>query len=157
NLQLLTRTQCSNPRTAPGKSCDQGDDEHHQKDEEQELRDSGRSDCNPAETKDCSDDRNNQKYQRPVKHAASSLHGQMTSIRKSIAHQTAAYDQAESVLQNAICCRDKTWIVPIFLDLQPDSERDPGLLAFELTALATLDQIPSHERCSPTCPMPSAI
>jgi len=66
---------------APGESCDQGDDEHHQEDEEQEFRDSGCCNGNSAETKDRRDDRYNQEYQRPIKHAASSVFGPMTIIK----------------------------------------------------------------------------
>jgi hypothetical protein len=57
---------------AARESCNQGDDEYHQENEEQELRNSSRRHCDSAKTKNRSDDRHNQKYQRPIKHAASS-------------------------------------------------------------------------------------
>jgi hypothetical protein len=52
-------------------SCDQRDNEHYQEDEEQELCNPRRCHCDSAKTEYRSDDRDNQKYQRPIKHAAS--------------------------------------------------------------------------------------
>src|SRR5690349_6997403 len=67
--------------TTPRQSRNQGDDEHHQEDEEQEFSDSGRRNRDPTEAKNRGDNRDNQKYQRPIKHAASSLLGHATSIQ----------------------------------------------------------------------------
>jgi len=58
---------------AAGQSCDQSDDEHHQENEKQKLRDSGRCYRNAAEPEYRGDDRNDQKYKRPIKHTASYL------------------------------------------------------------------------------------
>ena len=45
---------------------DQGDQEQHQKDHEENLRDSDGSPCNPGETKDRGDQRNNQECNGPA-------------------------------------------------------------------------------------------
>jgi len=74
--------------TTPRQSRNQGDDEHHQEDEEQELSDSGRRNRDPTEPENRGNNRDNQKYERPIKHAASSLLGHVTSI------QTRSYPQA---------------------------------------------------------------
>lgn len=66
---------------AAGEPCDQRDNEHHEENEEQEFRDPGRCYRYTTESKDSGNDRDNQKYQRPIKHGASyGLVISMTSI-----------------------------------------------------------------------------
>jgi hypothetical protein len=65
------RLQLDASPPAASESCYQGDNKYHQENEKQEFGNSCRRNRNTTKTKDRGDDRNDQKYQRPIEHAAS--------------------------------------------------------------------------------------
>src|SRR5215469_478450 len=67
---------------ATSKSCDQGDDKDHQEDKEEELCNSGRCHRHAPESENGCDDCDDQKYQRPIQHIASSRLGRISNLRK---------------------------------------------------------------------------
>ena len=72
NFKVCAARRCLYTGTpATSQSRDQGDEKHHQENEEQELCDSGRCHRYAAKAKNGSDDSDDQKYQRPIKNIAS--------------------------------------------------------------------------------------
>jgi len=67
--------------SAAGKSCNQGDKEYHQENEEQEFRDSGGCDSHATKPENSGDNRNDQEYQRPIKHTCLLLVKRVFDIR----------------------------------------------------------------------------
>src|SRR5882672_4859380 len=68
----ITRFLRSNPRATPADSYDQAHEKHDQEDIKQNFRDSSRRGCYTGKSQKCSDERNEQEHDCPIKHDASS-------------------------------------------------------------------------------------